>query len=144
MIGDRGQALAIAVLAVGIAAATIVGLRAAQDRILADVRERRAGESAVEAAGAVLADADLAFRATLNDERGGPRTLPTRAELEALIADPLVLERMRGAADRLAAANGAGAVRDVAARIGGGSIEITLRLGAHAQRAQIESRCCLP
>jgi hypothetical protein len=141
---DRGQALVVAVLALGIAAATIVGLQAAQDRILSDARDRRAGEAAVEAAGAALADADLMFRASLRDETGGQRRLPTRAELEAFVSDVLVIERVRDAANALAAANGSGTVTDLSLRIAPRSIEIALALGAHQQRASIESRCCRP
>ena len=147
MSDDRGQALVLAVLALGIAAATIVGLRAAQDRILTDARERRAGEAAVEAAGAALADAELAFRATLRDEGGRPRSMPSRAELDAFIADPIVVERVRAAADQLSAANGSGTVTDLAIHAVGartGTIEIALELGSHRQRASIDSRCCRP
>ena len=147
MSDDRGQALVLAVLALGIAAATIIGLRAAQDRILTDARERRAGEAAVEAAGAALADAELTFRASLRDEAGRPRSMPSRAELDRFIADPIVVERIRAAADELAAANGSGTVTDLAIRVTGagtGTIEIALALGSHLQRASIDSRCCRP
>ncbi len=144
MSGDRGQALVLAVLALGIAAATIVGLRAAQDRILVDARERRAGEAAVEAAGAALADAELAFRASLRDEAGGPRAMPSRSELDAFLSDPLLVERIRGAADALAAANGGHAVKNMTVRAVKGSIEVALVLGSHPQRASIDSRCCRP
>ena len=141
---DQGQALVLAVVALGIAAATIVGLRGAQDRILSDARERRAGEAAVEAAGAALADAELAFRQSLRDEAGGPRSLPSRAELDGFVGDPLLTGRVQEAADRLAAANGSGAVTDVTIRVGRGSLEIALALGAHRHRVSIDSRCCRP
>lgn len=144
MRGDRGQALVLAVLGLGIAAATIVGLRSAQDRILSDARERRAGEAAVEAAGAALADADLVFRASLEDEAGRQRTMPSRAELERFVGDPLVVEQVRIAADRLAAANGAARVGDLLIGLGTRSIEIGLVVGSHHQRASIASRCCRP
>jgi hypothetical protein len=134
----------VAVLALGIAAATIVGLQAAQDRILSDALERRAGEAAVEAAGAALADAELAFRMSLRDETGGGRTMPSRAELEGFVSDPLIADRLRNAANTLAAANGSGTVQDVSVRIATGSIEIALVLGSHRQRASIDSRCCRP
>ncbi len=144
MIGDRGQALVLAVLALGLAAATIVGLSAAQDRIVVDARERRAGEAAVEAAGAALADAELAFRASLRDEVGGPRTMPSRSELDAFLSDPLLVERVRSAADALAAANGGERVNSVTVRAVRGSIEVALVLGSRPQRASIDSRCCRP
>lgn len=141
---DHGQALVVAVVALGIAAATIVGLRGAQDRILTDARERRAGEAAVEAGGAALADAELAFRLSLRDEAGGPRSMPSRAELDGFVGDLLLARRVQEAADLLAAANGSGAVTDVTIQIRTGSIEIALVLGAHRHRVSIDSRCCRP
>ena len=141
---DRGQALVVAVLALGIAAVTIVGLRAAQDRILADARERRAGEAAVEGAGAALADAQVAFLAGLRDEAGRPRPIPSRPELEAFVSDALVLERVRSAADALASVNGAGPTAGLSTAVGAQAIEVRLTVGSHRQRASIESRCCRP
>jgi hypothetical protein len=124
--GDRGQALVLAVLALALAAATIVGLEAAQDRILADAHERRAGEAAVEAAGATLADAQLRFTGTV----------------EAFVNDPLVAERARAAAQDLSSANGGGPVGELTISAAAGTIDVALSLGAHAQRASIEARCC--
>lgn len=141
---DRGQALAFAVLALGIAAVTIVGLRAAQDRILIDARERRAGEAAVEAAGAALADAEVRFSASVRDEDGRPRAVPSRAELDGFVSDPLVIERVRAAADELSVANGSGAVRDLALHVSIRTIEVALAVGSHRQRASIDIRCCPP
>lgn len=141
MIDDRGQALVLAVLALAIAAVTIVGLLAAQERILADVHERRAGEAAVEAAGAALADAQVDLITSLRDQLG-PAAAPTRADLDALVADPLVLDRSRSAADELAAANGAGPVRDLAITVTGRSLEIALGVGSHTQRVSIPVTCC--
>jgi hypothetical protein len=142
MSGDRGQALVLAVLALALAAATIVGLRTAQDRILADVHERRAGEAAVEAAGATFADALVELTARLRDERGSARATPSRSELEALVADPLVVERSRAVADDLSAANGGAPVRDLTIGVGTHSLDIALWVGAHRQRASIGTTCC--
>lgn len=144
MTDDRGQALVLAVLALGIAAATITGLRVAQDRIVFDARERRAGEAAVEAAGAALADAELAFSASLRDEAGRQHAVPSRAELEGFVSDPLVVERVRSAADSLSAANGGGPVGDLVIGLSPRTIEIALTLGSHRQRVAIDSRCCRP
>ena len=141
---DGGQALVLAVLALGIAAATIVGLRGAQDRILADARERRAGEAAVEAAGAALADAQLGFLASLHEETGGARRLPSRAELDAFVVDGHVVVRVRAAADALAVANAGGAITDLSITVASRAIEIDLALGGHRQRASIDGRCCRP
>lgn len=128
MTGDRGQALVIAVLALGLAAATIVGLQAAQDRILKDAHERRAGEAAVEAAGAALADAQIGFTGSLDD----------------FAADPLVAERARAAADELSTLNDGAAVRDLVITAGEREIEVGLSIGAHRQRAAVETTCCRP
>ena len=126
--GDRGQALVLAVLALGLAAMAIVGLEAAQDRILRDAHERRAGEAAVEAAGATLADALLGFKGSL----------------DAFAADPLMVERARTVADGLSVANGGTPVRDVTIAAGSRDIEVGLSMGAHRQRASIEATCCRP
>jgi hypothetical protein len=126
--GDRGQALVLAVLALGLAALAIVGLQAAQDRILRDDHERRAGEAAVEAAGATLADALLGFKGSL----------------DAFAADPLVVERARMVADELSAVNGGAPVRDLTITAGSRDVEVVLLMGAHRQRASIETTCCRP
>jgi len=140
--GDRGQALVLAVLALALAALTIVGLREAQDRILSDARDRRAGEAAVEAAGAALADAQLDFIASLRDELGAARRLPTLAELSAFVTDPLVVERSRVAAAELSAANGGGPVRGLEISAGTRTLDLALSVGAHRQRAAIVTACC--
>jgi hypothetical protein len=140
--GDRGQALVLAVLALALAAATIVGLQTAQDRILADAHERRAGEAAVEAAGATVADALVELILTLRDERGMSRVAPSRSDIEALVADPLVAERSRAAADGLSLANGGRPVRDLTITAGTSAVDIVLSVGAHRQRASIGLTCC--
>jgi len=53
---ERGQAVLVAVLALAIAATAVIGLRAAQERIVAAARAQRAGEAAVEAAAQAVAD----------------------------------------------------------------------------------------
>ncbi|HEY8758194.1 MAG TPA: hypothetical protein VIN74_06830 [Candidatus Limnocylindria bacterium] len=128
MNGDRGQALVLAVLALGLAAATIVGLQAAQERIFHDAHERRAGEAAVEAAGAALADAQIGFTGSLTD----------------FAADPLVAERARAAADQLSALNDGAAVRDLSITADAREIEVGLSVGVHRQRAAVETTCCRP
>ena len=142
MSDERGQALVLAVLALALAALTIVGLREAQDRILSDVRDRRAGEAAVEAAGAALADAQLDFIASLRDELGSARSLPSSAELDAFVTDPLVVERSRAAAAELSTANGGGAVRGLEITAGARTLDLSLSVGAHVQRAAIATTCC--
>jgi hypothetical protein len=123
---ERGQALVFAVLALALAASTIVGLEAAQDRILAEAHERRAGEAAVEAAGSALADT----------------VLGSRVPLDTLVADPLVIERVHAAADRLSAANGGAPVRDLTIAIAPRALDIGLTVGGHRQRVSIGTACC--
>jgi hypothetical protein len=144
MTGDRGQALVLAVLALGLAAVTIVGLQAAGDRILRDAQERRAGEAAVEAAGAAVADAMVDLVASLREARGNARAIPTHDELEAFVGDVLVIARAQAAAAALSAVNGGGPVRELEVRPASREIEIVLSVGAHRQRAAIGIRCCLP
>ena len=148
MNNDRGQALVLVVLALAIAAVTIVGLRAAQDRILADARDQRAGEAAVEAAGAEVADAYLVFvRSYANDEpelRGRRAGAPTPADIARFAADPRLADRARAAADQLAEVNGATPVRDIALTLSDHAIDITLGSAAHRHRAAIDTTCCRP
>ncbi len=143
---DRGQALIVAVLALGIAAVAIVGLRDAQDRILADVRELRAGEAAVEAAAAQVSDDVFALGGSLEDEDGEARRRvragPTRQELERLLADPLLADRARSAADAIAAANGAVGSGDIEIRVAGNDVEVRLTVGRHRQAAALDDICC--
>jgi len=140
---ERGQALVLAVLALALAALTIVGLREAQDRILRDARDRSSGEAAVEAAGAALADAQVDFIASLRDELG-TRRVPTRAELDAFVADPLLVERSRVAAAALSAANGGLPVSDLSIIAGPRTIDLAISVGGHRQRASIVTACCRP
>lgn len=141
---DRGQALLIAVLGVGIAAAAIVGLRDAQERILAGAHSRRAGEAAVEAAGAALADAQAALVVGLRDENGRPRPIASRSEIAALVSDPTVAAAALGAARELAAENHAGTPTDLLISDAGRALEITLTLDHQRHRAAIGSACCHP
>ena len=126
MSDERGQALVLAVLGLGMAATVIVGLEGAVDRILADARERRAGEAAVEAAGTVLGDTLLRSTGPVAD----------------IISDPLVIERVRAAADDLSAANGGPPVRDLALSVIPRGLDIALTVGAHRQRVSIGTACC--
>jgi len=97
--GDRGQALVLAAVMLGVAAVAVVGLRSASDRILAQARTQRAGEAAVAAAGAAVADLARARVARLGHEL-------SRREVAALVAEPAVIEAARSAAVTLARAHG--------------------------------------
>ena len=93
---DRGQAILAVVLALGIAATAIVGLRAAQERIVLGAHAQRAGEAAVEAAAQSVADAYAARPAAARE----------------LVVDPHVLETARVAAEELARENGRASCRE--------------------------------
>ncbi|HKC91224.1 MAG TPA: hypothetical protein VKE23_07855, partial [Candidatus Limnocylindria bacterium] len=86
MSDEDGQAILAVVLALGIAATAIVGLRAAQERIVLGARAQRAGEAAVEAAAQSAVDVYAAHPAAA----------------KTLVFDPLVLEAARVAAEELA------------------------------------------
>lgn len=144
VVDDAGQALVVAVLGIGIAAAAIVGLRDAQERLLAEVHARRAGEAAVEAAGAVLADAQVALLAGLRDERGPHRVVARRAEITALVADPAVAAAALAAARELAIENRSGPPTDLEIRDVGAALEVTLTVERRRQRVAIGVTCCRP
>lgn len=139
---ERGQALIVAVLGIAIAAVAIVGLRDAQERILADAHARRAGEAAVEAAGAALADAQAALVAGLRDELGRRRLVADHSEIAALVSDPLVIDAASRAAHELAAENHAGAPTGLQLSDVGRTLEITLTVDRQRHRAAIASACC--
>jgi hypothetical protein len=129
--GDRGQALIVTVLFLAIAAATLSGLRLAQDRIFAAARERRAGEAAVEAATAVIADAYTVA--------GGGRAAGRTAA--AAVADPSAREAAREAAQAMSTANGGGGVSDVSAQCRPRSVDVAITLGGRIYRAGFEASC---
>jgi hypothetical protein len=126
---DRGQALIVTVLFLAIAATTLSGLRLAQDRIFAAARERRAGEAAVEAATAVIADAYTLAR--------GSRT----EDIAAAVAEPSAREAARDAAQAMSTANGGGAVSDVSAQCRPRSVDVAITLGGRIYRAGFEASC---
>lgn len=134
----------IAVLGIGIAAAAIVGLREAQERILSAAHARRAGEAAVEAAGAALADAQVTFVRGLRDAAGRPRTRARRGEIATLISDPAVIEAALSAARLLAAENAAEAPTDLSIRDAGATLEVTLTADGQRHRVAIGAACCHP
>ena len=125
---ERGQAMVTVVLALGIAAAAIVGLRSAQDRLLAATRSQRAGEAAVEAAAQSVADAYAARPAAAKD----------------LVVDPRVLESARVAAEQLARENGEKGVDRVQLSCVAGRIEARLVLNGYSHHAGFGAPECSP
>jgi hypothetical protein len=129
MTDERGQAILAVVLALGIAATAIVGLRAAQERIVVGARAQRAGEAAVEAAAQSVADA-YAMRP---------------AAAKKLVLDPRILEAARVAAEELARENGDRGVERVELSCVGDRIEARLLLNGYAHHAGFRApECSLP
>lgn len=126
---DRGQALILAVFALAIAATAILGLRAAQTRLLAGAGDESAGEAAVEAAASVYADA-LAPSGRWDASR------------RAWVDDPAVVVAARAAAIEAARANGREAAVEPRAVVSGGVIEVELALGGRRYRADVPVTCC--
>lgn len=129
MKSERGQALIIAVFALAIAATAILGLRAAQTRLLAGAGDESAGEAAVEAAASVYADA------LASSGRGGPAR-------GARVDDSAVVGAARAAAIEAARANGRDAAVEPRAVVSGGVIEVELTLGGRRYRADVPVTCC--
>jgi hypothetical protein len=129
MTDERGQAILAVVLALGIAATAIVGLRTAQERIVVGARAQRAGEAAVEAAAQSVADA-YAMRP---------------AAAKKLVLDPRILEAARVAAEELARENGGRGVERVELSCVGDRIEARLLLNGYAHHAGFRApECSLP
>lgn len=125
---ERGQAALAVVIALAIAATAVIGLRAAQERIVVATRAQRAGEAAVEAAAQSVADFYAARPAAARE----------------LVVDPRVLERARAAAEELARENGAGGVDQVQLTCNGKRIEARLVLGGFSHRAGFSAPECSP
>jgi hypothetical protein len=140
--GERGQALLIAALIIGIGALAIVGLRVVQDRVLANAETRDAGEAAVEAAAAAVADA---YIAQLESLRVHAFDVPRpRVDVAGLLAHPATLEAARAAASEAAARNGGVFDGAVDARCVGATIEIELSHAGRRLRASLPVDACSP
>jgi hypothetical protein len=117
---ERGQAIIVAVLFLAVAAIVVGGLRLAQEQILAAARERRAGEAAVEAATAVVADAYVA----------------------GTLASAATRESARVAATDLSLRNGGPRIDEVAIRCARGGVEVALAVAGRQYRAGFASAEC--
>jgi hypothetical protein len=140
--GDRGQALVIAAMLIGIGAMAIVGLRLVQDRVLVNARAQDAGEAAVEAAAAAVADA---YIAQVNSLRAHAFDVPRpKVDVAGMLADPATREAARAAAADAAAHNGAVFDGGVEARCVGTTIEIELHHAGRLHRAALPVDACSP
>jgi len=138
--GERGQALVIAAILIGIGALAIVGLRVVQDRVLEEARALDAGEAAVEAAAAAIADRYVAHLDSLR-ARAFDVPHPT-ADVVGLLADAATREAARVAAAEAAARNGAAFDGPIDVRCVGRTIEIELRHAGRVHRAAIQADEC--
>ena len=136
---ERGQAVVLAVLLLAIAAVAISGLRIAQEQILAVAREHRAGEAAVEAATAVIADAYTAELRRVASSSATPR--PTPDVLRAM-TDVEVREAARAAATEMSLQNGGPPIGDTSVRCAGGLVDVSLTIRDRLYRAGFSGPLC--
>ncbi len=129
--GERGQALVFAVLLLAVAAGVLVATRDAAARVLDGVRADRAGEAAVTAAAAAVADLAAAKARSLGHELDA-------AETAAFAADERVATAARAAAARLARLNGGEAPSRVRVRSYGLELEVELTLAGRGHVALLE------
>ena len=135
---DRGQALVVGAVVMAIAVIAVVGLRAAQDRMVEGVRAQRAGEAAAEAAAEALADAYVAYLSTVPGGSAEARI----ADVTGLVADAKTLAAARRAADELARENGGRPIDSVTAVCVGGRIEARLVVGGFQHHAGFAAAEC--
>ncbi len=138
---ECGQSHILAVLATAIAVVILVGLLTAQEQLLGSAHRGRAGEAAVQAAGAVVADEHLALVLALRDDQGRPRD-PTADELLRFLADPGLSERALSAARVLALENRATAPWAVSIVDRGDAIEVSVDSGAWHRVTVEKVSCC--
>lgn len=132
MTAERGQALVLAVLLLALAAVAIAGLRSVSDRILEATRDDRAGEAAVAAAGAAVADLQLSRARELGHDLD-------RAETATFVAEPAVANAARDAAVRLAREHGRADPAGVEVLSFGFAIEVHLTLAGRHHTALLEA-----
>jgi hypothetical protein len=136
---ERGQALILAVLLIAIAAVAISGLRMAQEQILAVAREHRAGEAAVEAATAVIADAYSAELRRVALSSASPRPTP---DVFRAVTDPNAREAARLAATDVSLMNGGSPIADTAVRCDAGLVDVSLTIHDRLYRAGFNVPLC--
>ncbi len=132
MTGARGQALVLAVLLLALAAVAIAGLHSVADRILEATRDDHAGEAAVAAAGAAVADLQLARARELGHDLD-------RAETATFVTEPAVANAARDAAVRLAREHGRADPSGVEVLSFGFEVEVHLTLAGRHHTALLEA-----
>lgn len=132
---ERGQAAILAVCLIAIAAVVMGGLRVAQTALLARAVERRAGEAAVEAATAVVADAyatEMRARLASADSR----------DITSVIGDATTREAARIGASDMSLRNGGESVSDLAVACDAGAVTVTIALRGTVYRASFGAPEC--
>lgn len=125
---ESGQSLVVAALILGVAAFAVTAMHGAQERLVDGLRDQRAGEAAVVAAGSAVASLHHARVASL----GRPLS---PEEIERFAAEPDVLEAARAAAARMAEVHRARGYLDVAVRSFGVEIEVHVKLAGRSHIA---------
>lgn len=138
---DRGQAHILAIFATAIAVLALVAMLVKQEQLLGVAHHDRAGEAAVQAAGALVADEHLALVLSLRDADGGPRD-PDSDELLRFVADPGLAERALAAARAIASENGVPAPRGIAIVDRGGHLEVSIDSGVWHRVTIAKVSCC--
>ncbi len=133
---ERGQAAILAVCLIAIAAGVMGGLRVAQTALLARAVERRAGEAAVEAATAVVADAYAAER------RARQGASAVSREIASVIGDAATREAARIGASDMSLRNGGEGVSEVAVACEAGAVTVTIAVRGTRYRASFGAPEC--
>src|SRR5512135_2011008 len=119
------------------AALVISGLRLSQDAILARARASRAGEAAIEAATAVVADAYVSEL-----RRAALAVPPETPDVAAVLEDLVVREDARAAASDLSLRNGGIAVDEVTITCGANGVDVVLVLARVSYQAGFKADEC--
>lgn len=131
MRGEAGQSLVVAALLLGVAAVAVIMVQGAQDRLVSGLRDQRAGEAAVAAAGAAVADLHLARVRALG------RGLDP-AETARFVAEEDVVAAVRAAATAMTDAHRTSAPSEIAILSFGVEIEVHLTIAGRRHIALIE------
>ncbi len=118
---ERGQALVLSAVLLGLAAFAVVGVLGVSGRLLDDVRDDRAGEAAAAAAGTAVADLQFARGRTLGRDLD-------RAETAAFVSEPGVTAAARDAALSLARLHGRPDPSEVIVQAFGLEVEVHVTL----------------
>ena len=136
---DGGQAAILAVVLIALAALAIAGIREADARLAHGSAARWAGEAAVEAAAAVVADAYTGeLRARAADPSRSPRPM------RDVISAASVSEQARVAADDLSDRNGGAALQDLAVVCADGVVTVAASVRGIWYRASFTASECFP